>query len=1235
MPVTRNQLNAVNAVKPSSGSPEDSGSKESSERDETTSEAEPHRRESPDNCSICLGPFNNKSFTSSCAHSFCFVCLKQWSKVKAECPLCKQPFTSIFHNIRSDQSYDIYELPPVNPPHPSDYSFYNYFPRSLFTTPTHHYISLTRPGLDADLTLSNFSRFQFRHRRYDRYLQPQHPVHGEHQYSYTSSSFNAANHVSAVSWARGPEDFRREVYRHNLGPPFLILGTENSTYRLTPAMVAASSHRLQRIMPWLTRELKVLLKSHQNVRLAISIIQPLLTQVTIDSTHFSEKVSPLLGRKSRHFIQEFVAFTNSALTMQAFDRKAMYHRRDTTAAFTENTSSSSSGDDDDVVEITDVSSDTEITGRTSPVAGSSGFLRTGWDSPTPGPSWGSLEMSNVRSLQDIVSVSSESDDPVFRPDLNDSDSSSKAGSDIVFLKYDKPWTERSPIQLSSDSEHGGRNKRKRKSKHKKKKRDHIDTISKVVEKELKSPTRSKSGDKSIQQKTSSVDDPQPETSRVSGKKRGLSVSSEKQRKKKKKKSRERERELVDRLFAEAMSQQIGTTTLPENFDLTDGPSSSKAKDVLQEKSGRSEKGKHKHKKKDKNHSRDSQSPSILHAYKKHHSGHKKSSEAIGRIASSEGERRKHKSKYNLRGDAASDLSGEGESSAWESQPSRSQPIPPQSISHSMTSSFQPNYIAMPDTLQHIPLNLWVSTWPAMPSTHPFPAPPPPPATFLPTSRPLSTGLAPSAVDSHTVLSESSSNTDSDDTEDYDNTNPVPTNTRTKQWLEANFPEQGKSPSSSKTHTGGSNMLSWDVDTASYARKSQEPTLAMTRNSDHLDNIVSIPSDDEDVVVCSSVSSTKSDSDEVKVIEVGDLHVSHNCVFDMDPLGSSGSLCFPSSNSQGREGQSTSSFDQSLFSEVKSHDPLLSFTSQLPPLQSEITFNEEKDVLTDTNPVSNDIVQPPLPRSDQVAQEVNPQNKRSIFPDLPRINSTHPTDVSNVYLNANTSSLSQETTPTVTLSNPPDSIFSVKTSLQLPAAPIGPLLSSNLTYLPCPSTSLSSILSHPLPYGISQPQQQDGLPMHLTLHTVPSLLSPSPAIFPRVFQPYSQSLTGLSPTPSTSTTCVNGRTPYFSCASLMDVSKGKPLHSFGVDGLLNNVHDVGNKSPSLMENSATSGSDNHQMDQTAVQCENTNVEPQTSESENFENTVSGNVVTGLVEESPQATNVFEPYCSLEDLPSNTS
>lgn len=66
---------------------------------------------SPPNCSICLGKLVNKCFTDSCLHQFCFTCLLQWSKIKTECPLCKQTFKSIIHNVRSLHEYDQYLVP--------------------------------------------------------------------------------------------------------------------------------------------------------------------------------------------------------------------------------------------------------------------------------------------------------------------------------------------------------------------------------------------------------------------------------------------------------------------------------------------------------------------------------------------------------------------------------------------------------------------------------------------------------------------------------------------------------------------------------------------------------------------------------------------------------------------------------------------------------------------------------------------------------------------------------------------------------------------------------------------------------------------------------------------------------------------------------------------------------------------------------------------------------------------
>uniref|UniRef100_A0A0A9YPP8 E3 ubiquitin-protein ligase Topors n=1 Tax=Lygus hesperus TaxID=30085 RepID=A0A0A9YPP8_LYGHE len=69
------------------------------------------RPSSPDVvCPICLGEITNKAVTDSCLHSFCFSCLSEWSKVKPECPLCKQKFSIIYHTIKSMGDYQEYRI---------------------------------------------------------------------------------------------------------------------------------------------------------------------------------------------------------------------------------------------------------------------------------------------------------------------------------------------------------------------------------------------------------------------------------------------------------------------------------------------------------------------------------------------------------------------------------------------------------------------------------------------------------------------------------------------------------------------------------------------------------------------------------------------------------------------------------------------------------------------------------------------------------------------------------------------------------------------------------------------------------------------------------------------------------------------------------------------------------------------------------------------------------------------
>ena len=44
-----------------------------------------------DKCSICLSPIYKKIITT-CNHSYCFHCIKNWLEIKKNCPICRKNF---------------------------------------------------------------------------------------------------------------------------------------------------------------------------------------------------------------------------------------------------------------------------------------------------------------------------------------------------------------------------------------------------------------------------------------------------------------------------------------------------------------------------------------------------------------------------------------------------------------------------------------------------------------------------------------------------------------------------------------------------------------------------------------------------------------------------------------------------------------------------------------------------------------------------------------------------------------------------------------------------------------------------------------------------------------------------------------------------------------------------------------------------------------------------------------
>jgi len=396
---------------------------------------------SPDlNCPICLGRLENRSYTDTCFHKFCFVCLVEWSKVKPVCPLCKQPFTSVIHNV---QSYENFEQLPITP-------------------------GSTGTAAAAD---SNRSRFRY----------PTTVIHGSSERRRQRESLQRPSRLRHRGSSRFDvpppaftSSFRRSVYRDGL---WVRSVNESGRYRDTSAaFFARNPTAVHRLMPWLNRELMALLRNPADVTFLLEVILSTVLRVDITSETFYDLVSPFLGARTRHFIHEFHTFARSPFNMEAYDTRTIYERPPQIASsapieFSDSNSSSDSSDAE-IVEINPL----VVTNELSPAVNYDELAMTEEPftvgdsmqnvirnmSPQPGPSHSHLQdiplptpshLSHVQ--QNSSAMSSRHQSPLSLDEQsaggnagNNDDEDSDAG-DIEIIAEDKPWTDRSPVVLSS------------------------------------------------------------------------------------------------------------------------------------------------------------------------------------------------------------------------------------------------------------------------------------------------------------------------------------------------------------------------------------------------------------------------------------------------------------------------------------------------------------------------------------------------------------------------------------------------------------------------------------------------------------------------------------------------------------------------------------------------------------------------------------------------------------------
>ncbi|CAL8325935.1 unnamed protein product [Lota lota] len=403
---------------------------------------------SPDSkCPICLDRFNNLAYLDRCLHRFCFPCIQEWSHNKAECPLCKQAFTSILHSVRSHDDFKEYTL---RPPPPSNGSL------AATVAMVTAFAAAAAAGGEEEEEEEPPQRMRRRRRR--RGELEEEPgdrgvlFEGLAGLGAVGPGDRAARHLMSRLAARrrvqhgggAPRRlreremlaFRRALYRSGVrallgdqGPPRQDVSAEG---------FARSPARLARLRPWLRRELTVLYGAHGSL---VDIVQRIITsRVTRHGLErapgLEDELRPFLLARTQHFLHELAGFARSALSMERYDAQAVYEPLGPAPSSSPANRLSSSAHSS-VIAISEGEEPADRTGSLLSLAT--------WDEDTPGPSYSTAEPAPP-----------EPTPPPPAPEARRPAPPAGGGGEeeCLIVGYVKPMAERTPelVQLSSDTE---------------------------------------------------------------------------------------------------------------------------------------------------------------------------------------------------------------------------------------------------------------------------------------------------------------------------------------------------------------------------------------------------------------------------------------------------------------------------------------------------------------------------------------------------------------------------------------------------------------------------------------------------------------------------------------------------------------------------------------------------------------------------------------------------------------
>ncbi|XP_037540657.1 E3 ubiquitin-protein ligase Topors [Nematolebias whitei] len=253
-------------------------------------------------------------------------------------------------------------------------------------------------------------------------------------------------------------DFRRMLYRCGIRVRGIagVNGNPGQQREITAESFHQSSTHLNRLRPWLRRELRVMYGSNSSlVDIVQNIIMARLALHGLENTlNLEEDLQPFLQARTQHFLHELLSFARSPLNMDSYDLQAVY---DPPPAATMELDGLSSSEGSSVIAISEEEgergggSEGTVSNDISDIiqTGSSLSL-SGWDDETPGPSYSTAEPSS--SLNPPLPLSPAPQEPAIERGGDGLEEA--AEEECLIVGYKKPIAERTPelVQLSSDSE---------------------------------------------------------------------------------------------------------------------------------------------------------------------------------------------------------------------------------------------------------------------------------------------------------------------------------------------------------------------------------------------------------------------------------------------------------------------------------------------------------------------------------------------------------------------------------------------------------------------------------------------------------------------------------------------------------------------------------------------------------------------------------------------------------------